>query len=356
MKPDAFERNRNVERSHQKELPYVGSPDLTVVIVCAAGGAKLDRTLTSIAAQTIGPRIEVIAVTPDPAEQVERRVFRLTGNLHSFHAIHVDSIPNVDFAAGREILQGSAPFVASIEDHAFPEPEWAETVLRAFEDPDVVAAGSAFLNANPQSGMSWSVLLIALGAWHPKVRAGRIDWIQLHDCTYRRAALTTLGPEVWRLFNRESEVLLRLRAQGGAFAFAPTARIRHLNASRWRDCAVLRLNGGRLAASLRWTSEGWGLPRRLLYILGAPAIPFVRYIKMRRVIFGNHPGASELRWGWAVLYGLNFDAIGQAVGFAAGIGGARDALAAHEIDRTNELNQADRRRFLPLACEERKSP
>lgn len=324
------------------------TPDLTVVIVCAAGGAKLHRTLAAIASQTIAPRIEVLAVTPDPAEEVAARVARLTAALHSFRAVSVESVPNVDFAAGRAILEGTAPIVASIEDHAFPEPEWAETILPAFDDPEVVAASSAFVNANPQSGMSWGTMLIALGQWHPGVKPGRIGWIQLHDCTYRRAALERLGPDLWSLFNRESDVLQRLKAAGGAFAFVPAARVRHLNASQFGCCANVRMNAGRLAASVRWTSEKWGPLRRAIYVLGSPAIPLVRYVKLRGSVFGNHPGGSELRAGWAVLYGLVFDAVGQAIGFAAGPGASRDALARHELDRTTELNPADTRRFAPI--------
>jgi hypothetical protein len=323
-------------------------PDLTVVIVSAAGGATLHRTLAAIAAQTIAPRIEVLAVTPDPSDEVGTRVARLTATLHSFRALSVDSVPNVDFAAGRVILDGTAPIVSSIEDHAFPEPEWAENILSAFADPAVVAAGSAFVNANPQSGMSWGTMLIALGPWNPRVKPGRIDWIQLHDCTYRRAALEPLGPDLWALFNRESDVLLRLKAADGAFAFVPAARVRHLNPSQFVGCAKLRINAGRLAAAGRWTSEKWGPLRRAIYVLGSPAIPLVRYVKLRKNVFGNHPGGSELRAGWAVFYGLVFDAIGQAIGFAAGPGAARDALAGHELDRTQELNPADSRRFAPV--------
>ena len=54
---------------------------------------------------------------------------------------------NVDFAAGSTLREARAPFVASIEDHAYPEPEWAEKTLEMFDDR-TVAVGAAFMAAN----------------------------------------------------------------------------------------------------------------------------------------------------------------------------------------------------------------
>lgn len=329
-------------------------PDLGVVVVCAAGGWRVRRTLAALAAQTAAHGIEVTLVTPDPPEVVAEREARLLSYFHSHSIRHEPTIDNVDFTVGRYLLESRAPVVAGVEDHAFPDPAWAEGVLAQFAaDPGCVAVGSAFTNANPASGASWAVFLVAFGPWSERATAGAIRWIQLHNTAYRRAALEALAAElpdgsIWPLFNRESEILLRLRERGGSFRFAPDAVLLHLNASSWATAARLRFHAGRLTAAGRQAKEGWAWPRRLLYFAGGPLIPFVRYVRMRSELFGRIPGAREARHGPALFFALASDAVGQMTAFLAGPGEARMRLAEHELDRISELNRADARNFGPL--------
>ncbi len=255
-------------------------------------------------------------------------------------------ISNVDHAAARGLLEASAPIVASIEDHAFPEPEWAERLLEVWTE-DCVAVGSAIVNANPASGLSWTNQLIAYGQWSERVPEGEADAVALHNGSYRRSALEPLAAELPRLFNRESEVLHRLKAAGGRFRFAPRARIRHVNPSSLGSTGRLRMDAGRLYGAKRASDEGWGWGKRLTYTALGPLIPLVRYGRMRRELFAE--GVSEARRGPYVMVGLIFDAAGQMAGYLLGPGGARDRLATFEMDRLRHLNASDRRVLDPNA-------
>ena len=323
----------------------VTTPTLTVVLVCPTGRRTLHRTLTAIAAQTIAAQIEVlVASTDDDFDTAEQR---LVSRLQSLRVFRQDGIANVDHAAARLLLLAQAPIVASIEDHAYPDPDWAENLLAQY-DETCVSVGSAMLNANPNAALSWSNMLIAYGQWTEATPAGDIAWVALHNGTYRRSALEPFGDDLWRLFNRESEVLVRMRDAGGTFRFAPNARIRHLNPSKLAATAKLRFDAGRLTAANRWRDEGWGWPKRLFYAALGPLIPFVRYRKMRGELFGKRPDVTEAKHGPALLIGLIFDGAGQIAGFLAGPGGARDRLAVFEMDRMEHLNQRDRRAFSPV--------
>ena len=68
---------------------------------------------------------------------------------------------------------------------------------------------------------------------------------------------------------------------------------------------------------------------------------------MRTELFGGRGAPPERRGGPWLLLGLAFDAAGQALGFVAGVGGARARLATFEMDRAEHLNRADRARFYP---------
>jgi hypothetical protein len=326
--------------------PAPPPPALGVVLVCPTGRAGLHRTLAAIAAQTIAHRIEVLVATPDAG--LAEAEARLVARLHSLRLFVEPRIPNVDHMAARLLPLATAPIVAAIEDHAFPDPDWAERLL-AQDDGIAAAFGSAMVNANPGSPFSWANMLIAYGQWSEATPGGPIGWVALHNGTYRRAALAAFGDDLWRLFNRDSEVLHRLKAAGATFRFAPAARIRHLNPSSLGATARLRFDAGRLAAAVRWRAEGWGWGRRLVYALSGPLIPLVRYRRMRRELFGPPPRPAERRHGPALFAGLVFDAAGQVAGFLAGAGGARERLAVFEMDRMQHLNAADRAAFRPYA-------
>lgn len=320
-----------------------GGPALSVVLVAQAGLPQLRRTLAALAAQTIAERIELVLAAP--AAEAAAGAQRLTAAFHSHRTLALGRIDNVDHAAAQGVLAASAPIVASIEDHAFPEPEWAERLLEVW-DGECVAVGSAMLNANPASGLSWTNILIAYGQWSEATPEGEIDTVPLHNGSYRRSALQPFADEMPMLFNREGEVLIRLREAGGRFRFAPRARIRHLNPSRLDSTARLRIDAGRLYAAKRAGDEGWGVARRAAYTLLGPLIPAIRYARMRKELFGPGKG-RELRHGPALLIGLAFDGIGQMLGNIAGPGGARDRLATFEMDRMEHLTPRDRAIFRP---------
>lgn len=321
-------------------------PDMTVVLVTATGLPTLWRTLASIAAQTIAHRLEVVILAPDT--RVSDGAETLLECFGAWRIIAQGPIGNVDHAAAKGLLAARGPIVASIEDHAYPDPEWAEQLLTA-DDGACVAIGSAMINANPGNPLSWSNMLIAYGQWSEATPAGPIRWVALHNGAFRREALQPYGADLWRLFNRESEILTLLARDGGSFRFAPGARIRHLNPSSLGSTTRLRIDAGRLYAANRARDDRWGVAKRLAYIALGPAIPLLRYARMRKELFGKRAYVTEARHGPALLLGLVFDALGQMAGFAFGPGGARERLATFEMDRLDHLDAVDRRSFAPVA-------
>ena len=56
-----------------------------------------------------------------------------------------------------------------IEDHSYPEPEWAEALLRAHAGPWTVV-GPAVANANPDYTASWVNYVLSYGGFAPPAR------------------------------------------------------------------------------------------------------------------------------------------------------------------------------------------
>lgn len=322
-------------------------PALTTVLVTPTGARYLRRTVQAMAAQTQAHRIELIIAAPT-AEMDD--IAPLLPVFHSVRVHPVGPISNVDFAVGRAMPFARAPIIASIEDHAFPDADWAETLIAAYEGTDAVAIGSAVLNANPKSGLSWTNILLAYSQWSEATPEGPIGWISHHNGSFRREALEAFDPEeYWAWFTREGTIVRKLAEAGGTFHFAPAARVRHLNPSNLSSTFALRRDVGRLYAANRMRDEGWGIGKRAAYAALAPAIPALRYLRMRGEIFGRRAELSEIRHGPAMFLGLVFDALGQMIGYLGGMGGARERLATFEMDRLDHLDRRDLETFRPIA-------
>lgn len=53
-----------------------------------------------------------------------------------------------------------------IEDHCYPEPQWAEALL-VRHGAGYAVVGAEIGNGNPHSAISWCSYLLSLGAWAP---------------------------------------------------------------------------------------------------------------------------------------------------------------------------------------------
>ena len=326
------------------ESPAAGAPALSVVIASTGGFSGIRRVVRHLGRQTVRSRIELVIVAPSEAALADAGPSEIDG-FHGVAVVPAGPIDNVDKAAARGVREASAPVVALIEDHAYPEPGWAAALIEAHRGPHA-GVGPAVLNANPSSGLSWCNMLIAYGRWGEDSPAGDIDDIPRHNSSFKRAALLAYGDDLERLLGREGGLLQDLRGSGQAFLFHPDARIAHVNPSRLASTADLRFNAGRLYGATRARRNGWSGGKRLLYALAGPLIPLVRFGRLRselararrRVPSGVYP---------ALFLGLIFDGAGQMAGYLLGPGGSPDKLAVFEMDRVHHLTPGDRRALDP---------
>lgn len=111
-------------------------PEMSVVVCTNRGPERLGRSLKALRAQTIWEKMEVVVVddgAPAPLASV----------CGDFGAALIMHHANLGLAAARNTgwRAAKAPVVAFTDDDCRPEPEWAEVLLGAYEDPSVVGAG-----------------------------------------------------------------------------------------------------------------------------------------------------------------------------------------------------------------------
>jgi len=90
-------------------------------------------------------------------------------------------------------------------------------------------------------------------------------------------------------------------------------------------------------------SEGWSVWRRLLYLAGAPLIPWIRLRRLLGQLRAYpHPRPHLLAMLPPILVGLVSHTAGECAAYALGEGSARMRRMTFELDRRTHLRAEDR--------------
>jgi hypothetical protein len=240
-------------------------------------------------------------------------------------------------AAG--VRAATAPLVAFGETHSFPEPGWAAALLAAHSGP-WAAVGPALRNENPKSAISRANLFIDFGPFVDRTEAGTMPDLPGHNTCYKRQLLLAYGDGLDELVESDTLLHADLRARGYALYLEPAAVARHRNLTGpfW---FVERFDHDRIWAVAR--SRDWPWQRRLLYVVGSPLIPLVRFLRVFRDV--RRAGrARDMLMLAALVGGLLAGAAGELAGYAVGrTGGSSARMDDVEINRDAYAGRGRRR-------------
>jgi hypothetical protein len=291
-------------------------PEATPALSVVLQTDRLDTiapVLDRLAAQSAKARIELVLVTdaPDPLRQA-------AAGLEGFAAIRVIG-PGpgrpLSLARALGVEAARAPVVFLGETHTYVGPGWAERLLEAHGDADVVVP--CFGNANPGTALSWAAFLQDYGDCGEGRPTGEPSEWPGYNVTYRRAFLLAFGDALDVALHRGDELPRELRRRGGRARFVPEARVDHLNVDEPGSWLRERFLRGRLIAAHR--RQPWPWSRRIAYSLAAPLVALVlmsrnapallRALRRRAVPPGTTP---------AWVLGFLVRSAGEAVGYAIG--------------------------------------
>ncbi len=250
------------------------APDLTVIMATPGRCATLNRPLRFLQKQKNRERIELILLGPmdssfddlDPA---------LVAGFARCRTLAVGPIDEVERAFAPGIAAATAPVVALLENHVYPEPQWGEAVVSAYRGPwDVV--GCVISNANLATATSWVEHLLSYVFHDELAPAGEVERVSRNNTTYRTEVLTAYGERLPDLLARDGGLMEELRRQGARFYREPQARMTHLNPSLTGSMLRLRLHSARASSSTRARTGGWSTGRRLAYVAASPLFPLLR--------------------------------------------------------------------------------
>jgi len=314
--------------------------ELSVVLVAGSGPSGIVRTMRHLAAQTARRRMEVLVVAESAAGF---DLASLGGSeFAACRIVEVGPITERGAAAARGMLVASSPVVGLIEDHSFPEPEWAEALLRAHAG-SWAGVGPAVGNANPESVGSWVNYILAYGGFAPPQPAGERDLLPWHNSSYKREALQPFEDRLGALLEWEGALQAELRSRGHTLYLEPAARTDHSNVSAPWSTVGLNMQRGRILGAQRAEREGWPAWRRVLQAAAFPLFPLLqlRHIRpqMQRLPV---PPALRTRVFVGVVGTLGVLAVAEAWGLLAGEGDAVARMEDYELHRLRHLARRDR--------------
>ena len=307
------------------------------MLVVYRDSENLRLALERLIAQTAVSLLECVLVTPS-----KTKMDWIPSLLQSmrWQLVEIDSIKSAGMAKATGVAAASGPLVCFLEDHSYPDPSWAESLIRAHENGEFAAVGPVVLNANPGTGASWGCFLVYYGQYMWARPQEQLKHLPANHSCYRRALLLDYGKRLPDLLEAEIVIHRDLLARGYRLFQEPSARTYHLNHSRLRPTIEEYFWASRVFAAER--ASGWGALRRMLYAVGSPLLPLIRSARILSDV--RHARLQRRVWVNAIaatLSTLSAGAAGEMVGYAVGAGQAKERLQRFESQRDRVFTPGD---------------
>ncbi len=310
---------------------------MSVIIVTPDSYDTIRKTIEHLRTQTVRERLEIVIVAPS-AERLGLVESEMKDFLQ-FCVIEVGEIRSTGGAIAAGVRKACAPIVTYVEEHAYPEPAWAEVLISAHRT-SWTAVGAVLYNANPESMISWAIFFTDFGPWIEQPLAVETHGLAPHQTSYKRSVLLEYRTELEAMLEVESILHRDLISKGHRLYLEPSAKVSHLNPSLLSSYLAAEFYGGRMFGAARVRYENWSIWRRLLYIGGIPLIPIIR---LRRVL-------SEIRRSGlkinllpyllpALITGLVSHSLGELTAYIFGAGDAPRRRLSFELSRHSHIKE-----------------
>jgi glycosyltransferase involved in cell wall biosynthesis len=313
--------------------PAERPPHLSVVLVVGSQRRRAQRVLDALAAQTAADCIEVVVVdliddglTPLHVAPFLRHVYARRPDINRWGRARAEAV-----------RLASADVIGFIEDHCFPEPEWAAMLIEAYRGP-WAAVGYAFTNANPRTYVSRASMLARYGQFVDPARPGPARIVSGNNVSYRRDLLLSFGSELDGLLTIDFNLQEVLGKRGLQLLVEARARAAHTNFSNYARDTITGYWYCRLLAARRAETQSWSTTRRLVHGFGAPlGSPAIRLARLlfglrgRSLLWAQAAAAIPLIVGWYVT-----DAVGESSGYLFGPGQSELQALRWELNEARE--------------------
>jgi hypothetical protein len=304
------------------------TPALSVVLATPDNFETIQKTIHYLQKQTICDELELVIVAPS-LMQLSSHLTELKDFL-SYQIVEVGEITAIGWANAAGVRRATASIVVLAEDHCFPDPTWAEALVRSHEQA-WAAVGPVLRNANPENLVSWADMLIAYSTWLDPAKARVVSHLPGHNSSYKREILLQYGDQLETMMEAESLLHWDLRSRGYQLYLEPAAKVAHTNFALLSAWVEVQFHAGRVFGADR--ARNWLVLKRLLYVFASPLIPLVRLQRILGELHQRRQYRLMIQVLPMLLLGLSIDGLGQMIGYAKGMGDSMHKISEFEFHR-----------------------
>ncbi|NIU86909.1 MAG: hypothetical protein GWN56_06320, partial [Nitrosopumilaceae archaeon] len=175
-------------------------PSISAILITIDSYKRIEKTVKYLCDQSVRDKIEIVIV----ASKLED-LHPDTTTLSLFHSYKFIELEIID--TGKAMAEGylncSADIVAYCEEHSFPEPHWAETLINRHKE-EWAAVGWAIKNYNPESLVSIASCYMDFGRCMHPVKAEARYRLASHHISYKKEVLENFRDNLSELLENEA--------------------------------------------------------------------------------------------------------------------------------------------------------
>jgi hypothetical protein len=319
---------------------------LSVVFVARRNLSSIQKILECLVGQSAAYRIEFLLSCDSPGLLREAEDFLAPRARFAQSRFFLHRTRNLSEARSLCVAEATGDAVAFTEDHCFPEPNWAEELLTAFESSlHIHAAAPVMFNPNPETAVSRVQFQLFFGR-HGKDSSSRARFdnaacLPWHNTAYRRDTLVEALREVSFLAEGLLQEKIRSLRPHARFVHCTLTVLGHVNMGRLSPAMRQAYLGGRIFGSERAARMEWAWATKAVRFV---LLPFVSPMVVQRsapLLRDKVSFAKTISNIWIALILQFFHATGESVGACFGMGRAADAYADTECDRRRFLHPGE---------------
>lgn len=316
-------------------------PAVSIIMITEHTYEACRRTISYLLAQSVVDQIEFVLVGPSRAVmQVDE------AELAPFHSVKIIEIGD-EVSTGLGLAAGTvscgADLVTYAEEHAFPPTNLIETMLRVAGETDYEAYGWSIVPSNP-GVVAWAHIYGQFAEVVAPRASGEVLRLGGHQTLYRRALLMDYRDDLVDLYGCEAVFHEVLESRGIKRFVVGEVANGHAQISDFRQYLRHEFVAQRAFAVARLRQLGWGWGRRLVYVAGAPLIPFLRLWRTLPYIKATGRWRQLMPQVGLIMFAANCaGALGEALGYlTASSGVASSERSKIELNRFSYVAEADR--------------
>jgi len=310
-------------------------PELSVVLITPNNYKTIEKTIEYLYNQNVRNTIEIVIVVPK-LDVLNPDIATLS-TFHSYKYLELGEFYDTGHALAEGYLNCSAEIVAYCEEHSFPEPLWAETIIKRHEEP-WAAVGWSVANYNPDNMVSWASFYMDFGRCVQPVNSEEKYSLASHHISYKKESLLKFKENLDELLENEAVIINEFKKHGYRAYLESRIHSNHICIAKFSSFLISEYHSGRLFAVNKSKHDNWSLIRKLVYIAGSPLRPVVKLYRISKDLYRTEkinllvPGILPVLTSALIFYSA-----GEVIGYMFGVGQSAASRMGIELSRSDHI-------------------